>query len=196
MGAYGVKNKGFTSDKKSFVGSSIISPVVVASTYWTLGDGGQVAHGTQPATDIYVSGTVNVPQSCTINDGAIVTVDFGQLYSGEFKTKGTSTSIDKTVTVPIKCNNIDAGANLTLRFQAEPSADYSDAIKSTNPDVGIVVKDDNGNVITPNSGLIPFTIDDSLRADVTFHLEPVSTTGKAPAEGQFRAQAYIRVDFA
>lgn len=182
--------------KKSFVGTSIISPVIIASTYWTLGDGSETSHGPTPVTNIFISGTVSVPQSCSINDGGIVTVDFGQLYSGEFKTKGTGPQVDKTVTVPIKCNNIDAGANLTLRFQAEPSADYNDAIKTTNSDIGVVVKDDNGNVVTPNSGLIPFSIDDSLRADVTFHLEPVSTTGKAPAEGQFQAQAYIRVDFA
>lgn len=182
--------------KKSFVGTSMISPVIISSIYWTLG--GATTHGPVPATNLYISGTVTVPQSCTINDGAIVTVDFGQLYAGEFLNKGQKAGLqpDKTITVPIKCNNINAGANMTMRFQAEPSADYSDAIKSTNPDVGVVVKDDQGNVITPNEGLIPFTLDDNLDANVTFHLEPVSTTGVEPSAGTFQAQAYIRVDFA
>lgn len=182
--------------KQSFVGTSTISPVIIASTYWTLGDGGQTSHGPQAATNIYISGSITVPQTCTINAGKIIPVDFGQIMAGEFKQKGALVdSAKKTVIVPIKCSNIDASANLTLRLQAIPSQDDNDAIQTSNPDVGIVVEDVLGRTIRPNVGLIPFNLDDSLQAKPILYLTPVSTTGVSPAGGDFHALAYIRVDF-
>ena len=118
--------------------------------------------------------------------------------SGEFKNKAQMQTgyKPKTITVPIKCNGMDANASLTLRFQAEASADEPAAIKTSNDDVGVQITDDSGKVIEPNSGLIPFQLDDNLQATVTFHAAPISTTGNAPAEGTFSSTAYIRVDFA
>lgn len=181
---------------KPFVGRSIIANAKVADIY--AGRSATGSHGAQPIVSVYLSGSGYAPQSCKINSGQIVTVDFGQLFSGSFITKGQmgGTAVDKTVVVPISCTNIDAGANMTLRFQTETSPDYSDAIKTSNPDVGILIKDREGNLITPNTGTIPFNLDNNSDANVTFHLEPVSTTGTQPAAGTFHAEAYIRVDFA
>ncbi|HDS9358184.1 TPA: fimbrial protein [Enterobacter chengduensis] len=182
--------------KQSFVGTSTISPVIIASTYWTLGDEGQTSHGPEAATNLYISGSITVPQTCTINAGKIIPVDFGQIMAGEFKEKGALVdSAKKTVIVPIKCSNIDASANLTLRLQALPSQDDSDAIRTSNPDVGIVVEDVLGRTIRPNIGLIPFNLNDSLQAKPILYLTPVSTTGVSPSGGDFHALAYIRVDF-
>lgn len=147
---------------------------------------------------VSISGQVIVPQTCSINAGQIVTVDFGSFMSGEFKNKGQMPTgyTPKTITVPIKCNGMDANASLTLRFQAEASADEPAAIKTSNDDVGVQITDSSGKVIEPNSGLLPFQLDDNMQATVTFHAAPISTTGNAPAEGTFSATAYIRVDFA
>lgn len=183
--------------KKSFVGMSTFSSVLAGSTYWTLGDQ-QTGHGGSPATNIYISGAIIVPQTCSINAGEIVTVDFGSFYSAEFKNKGQAPTgyTAKTVSVPVKCNGMEANANLTLRFEAEPATDEPTAIKTTNDDVGVQITDSNGNIVTPNSGLIPFQLDDNLQATVTFHAAPISTTGQVPGEGTFSAHAYLRVDFA
>lgn len=136
-------------------------------------------------SSVFISGQVIVPQTCSVNAGQIVTVDFGSFMSGEFKNKGQMPAgyTPKTITVPIKCNGMDANASLTLRFQAEASADEPAAIKTSNSDVGVQITDDSGKVIEPNSGLIPFQLDDNLQATVTFHAAPISTTGNAPAEG-------------
>lgn len=156
------------------------------------------SYSTEPLSSVFISGQVVVPQTCTINAGNIITVDFGQLWAGDFNKKGeqAGSQSDKTVTVPIKCNNMDAQANMTLRFHAQPSADEPNAIKTSNDNVGVIVKDDKGNVIPPNSGTLPFILDDNLSAEVTFHLEPISTTGLTPDSGTFQAQAYLRIDFA
>ncbi|STW66284.1 fimbrial protein BcfD [Klebsiella michiganensis] len=69
-------------------------------------------------------------------------------------------------------------------------------LRPATTDVGVQITDSSGKVIEPNSGLIPFQLDDNLQATVTFHAAPISTTGNTPAEGTFSATAYIRVDFA
>lgn len=179
---------------KPFVGTSEINTKIL-DIYASTTSG---SYGTSPFVHLYIQGQVIVPQTCSVNAGQIVTVDFGSFMSGEFKNKGQMPTgyTPKTISVPIKCNGMDANASLTLRFQADASADEPTAIKTSNSDVGVQITDSSGKVIEPNSGLIPFQLDDNLQATVTFHAAPVSTTGKAPAEGTFSATAYIRVDFA
>lgn len=180
--------------KKAFVGTVSINTKIV-DIYGSSVSG---SFGGSPLASVYLTGQVIVPQTCSVNAGQIVTVDFGSFMSGEFKNKGQMPAgyTPKTITVPIKCNGMDANASLTLRFQAEASADEPAAIKTSNDDVGVQITDDSGKVIEPNSGLLPFQLDDNLQATVTFHAAPISTTGNAPAEGTFSATAYIRVDFA
>lgn len=179
---------------KSFVGFSNINTKIL-DIYASDVSG---SFGGVPIASLSIIGNVTVPQTCSVNAGQIVTVDFGSFMSGEFKNKGQMPAgyTPKTITVPIKCNGMDANASLTLRFQAEASAEEPAAIKTNNDDVGVQITDDSGKVIEPNSGLLPFQLDDNLQATVTFHAAPISTTGKAPAEGTFSATAYIRVDFA
>lgn len=181
--------------EKPFIGVVTISSTKIFELY---GSWSTAPYGGTPLSDVYISGQVIVPQTCSVNAGQIVTVDFGSFMSGEFKNKGQMPAgyTPKTITVPIKCNGMDANASLTLRFQAEASADEPAAIKTSNDDVGVQITDSSGKVIEPNSGLIPFQLDDNLQATVTFHAAPISTTGNAPAEGTFSATAYIRVDFA
>lgn len=180
---------------KAFIGTSNYNNLKILDLWYTTSD--DFVQGV-PVVSLYLTGQITVPQTCSVNAGQIVTVDFGSFMSGEFKNKGQMPTgyTPKTITVPIKCNGMDANASLTLRFQAEASADEPAAIKTSNDDVGVQLTDDSGKVIEPNSGLIPFQLDDNLQATVTFHAAPISTTGNAPAEGTFSATAYIRVDFA
>ena len=184
----------FRIDRK-FVGTVSLPHIKLFDLWYTVGS--DFVQGSPVAT-AYIDGQISVPQTCSVNAGQIVTVDFGSFMSGEFKNKGQMPTgyTPKTISVPIKCNGIEANANLTVRFQAEASADEPAAIKTSNDDVGVQITDNSGKVIEPNSGLLPFQLDDNLQATVTFHAAPISTTGNAPAEGTFSATAYIRVDFA
>lgn len=180
---------------KPFVGTTYIENVRVVDLYGTTIPGN---YGGTPLSSIWVNGQVTVPQNCEINAGQIITVDFGKIWSGDFTTKGQKPDgyVAKNIKASMKCNNINAYTNLTIRFQSEISSDYPDAIKTNNPDIGVEIIDDNGHLVLPNTGLIPFHIDDKYEASVTFKAQPVSTTGNPPSAGQFQAQAYIRVDFA
>ena len=180
---------------KPFVGTSYIENIKVVDLYGTVTPG---SYSSTPMASVWVNGQVTVPQNCEINAGQIITVDFGKIWSGDFTNKGQKPDgyVAKNVKASMKCNNINAYTNLTIRFQSEISNDYPGAIKTNNPDIGVEIIDDDGHLILPNTGLIPFHIDDKYEASVTFKAQPISTTGNPPSAGQFQAQAYIRVDFA
>jgi type 1 fimbria pilin len=148
---------------------------------------------------IVYSGSVTVPQSCAINAGQTIVVDFGSLYSGGFTRAGEKPAgvRNKIFTVPVKCSGVDSQVNLSLRLIAAADSHISQAIATSNPDVGVVVESNDGRVLTPNdaSSVEPFTTDENGSATLSLQAYPVSTTGETPAEGAFTALANLRVDF-
>lgn len=185
--------------KKSIVGQSTINNVLVASTYWNMGDTGGTSHGSVATTNIYLNGTVTVPQNCVINAGTQVVVNLGEMYATDFKVKGQMPDnyTPKQINIPIQCNDMSATANLTLRVEGTASADVPDAIQSDNSDVGVIITNDEMLPLTPNnsSSVVPFKLDDSYHSEVTLYAYPVGITGKTPMEGMFTTLAYLRVDF-
>lgn len=183
---------------KPFISGSYIINTQVFSLYGTTS--ATDTFSGNPLSTVYISGTITVPQNCVINSGKIVSVDFGTLYSGDFTTAGEKPrgAIEKTFNVPIKCTNIGAPANLTLRIQGTADAHNTQAIATNNADVGVVVTNESGDVLTPNnsSSVIGFVTDTTGNGNVTLKAYPVSTTGNTPAEGVFTALAYLRIDFA
>ncbi|HCM7229833.1 TPA: fimbrial protein [Klebsiella aerogenes] len=156
--------------------------------------------GGTPVSSVVISGTVTVPQNCTVSPQTIP-VPFGTMNSGDFTAKGQKpdSGRTRTISIPIKCTSATAEANLKLTLQATPSPSYPDAISTTNKDVGVMVTSENGaRVLAPDSstGYIPFTPDSSGDATVILKTYPVSTTGNRPAAGVFTALAYLYIDFA
>lgn len=191
----GSQGKLFLYITKPFVGSIFVENVKVIDIYASTTSG---SFGGAPMSSVWINGQISVPQNCIIDAGQIITVDFGKIWSGDITTKGQKPAgyVNKQIKASMKCNNIAAYTNLTLRFESEVSPDYPDAIKTDNPDVGVQLFDENGKLILPNTGLMSFHIDDNYEATVSFQVAPVSTTGNVPTAGQFKALAYIRVDFA
>ena len=185
---------------KPFIGESFFPTIAFANIYsCTASDGHCTPGGGSPFIIYYVSGTVTVPQNCTINAGTQLTVDMGQFFSGDFSTVGQKPEhyTPKRFSVPIQCNDSSAQANLTLRIQGTTAANIPDALQSDNTDVGVIITDSNGNTLTPNnaSSLVPFHLDDSNRANVTLQAYPVGTTANTPVLGLFTTLAYLRIDF-
>ncbi|MCS2150270.1 fimbrial protein [Scandinavium manionii] len=185
--------------KKSLVGQSVINNVLVASTYWSMGDTGGANHGPESTTNIYLNGIVTVPQNCVINTGTQVVVDLGSLYATDFKVAGQKPDnyTSKKINIPIECNDMSATANLTMRIEGNASANIPNAIQSDNEDVGVVVTNEDNVPLIPNnsSSVVPFKLDESYRSNVTLYAYPVGTTGNIPKEGLFTTLAYLRVDF-
>jgi type 1 fimbria pilin len=185
--------------KKPFIGTVNLGVIPVSELYSCLSDVGQCPTSGVAPVQYKITGTVVVPQNCSINAGTQVVVDMGNFYSGDFSTVGKKPEryTPKTFTIPIKCNDISASANLTLRIQGTASAGVPSALQSDNSDVGVVITDDSGTPLIPNdtSRFIPFTLNDGYESNITLHAYPVGTTGNTPALGQFTTLAYLRVDF-
>ena len=152
-----------------------------------------------PVYTISYSGTIQVPQSCTINAGSIVEFDFGDIGASLFSKAGAGNRPEgiaaKTKSIAIKCTNVEANAYLTMRIEAEKVS--GSALVSDNPDVGFVVANASGTPLTPNNlgSIIPFRLDDNASAQVGIMAWPVSITGNKPAEGRFTSRGYLRVDY-
>nr|WP_244634743.1 fimbrial protein [Erwinia persicina] len=148
---------------------------------------------------ISYSGKMTVPQSCELNAGQVISMDFGNIGAAAFSQAGASNKPaavnPQTRNIGIQCKNIDAQALLSLRVEANKVS--GNAIVSDNPDLGFVVADGKQNPLTPNNidSKIPFKLDESASATVPISAWPVSVTGNKPAEGRFTSEGYLRVDF-
>ncbi|WP_337013251.1 fimbrial protein [Pantoea sp. AS142] len=153
----------------------------------------------QPLTVLFISGSVVVPQSCEVNAGQIITMDFGNIAASAFSQAGAGNkpagTNPQTRNIGIKCNNIDAQALLSLRIEANKVT--GNALVSDKSDLGFVIADGNYNPLTPNNigSNIPFRLDENASANVAISAWPVSVTGNKPAEGRFTSEGYLRVDF-
>ncbi|MEC5341964.1 fimbrial protein [Brenneria populi] len=181
--------------KRPFVGITNIASIPIFYLYANQGGTGQ---GTgSPLAQGYLSGSVTVPQSCELNAGQIISIDFGSVSTGAFKTAGQKaegvTPVSRSI--GIQCKGIEAQASLSLRVQADTVKD--NMIVSDNADVGFVIADSDNNPLTPNSlsSVIPFVLDDAASANVSIYAYPVSVTGQTPKVGLATGKGYLRVDF-
>lgn len=181
---------------KPFVGTVVISPKTMFSVYVTTTNADPLS---SVVYNIVYSGSITVPQSCEINAGQTILVDFGSLYSGGFTHAGEKPADvrARSFNVPVKCSGVDSTVNLSMRVLATADSHFTQAIASDNPDVGVVVETSDGRALMPNdaSSAAPFATDDAGRANIALRAYPVSTTGNVPAEGVFTALANLRVDF-
>ncbi|MBS1205276.1 MAG: fimH [Proteobacteria bacterium] len=150
-------------------------------------------------SELIMSGQIIVPQSCELNAGQVIAMDFGNIGAAAFSQAGAGNKPagvnPQTRSIGIKCKNIDAQALLSLRIEASKVS--GNALVSDNPDLGFVVGDSKQNPLTPNTidSKIPFQLDDNASASVPITAWPVSVTGNKPAEGKFTSEGYLRVDF-
>ncbi|MEQ4625809.1 fimbrial protein [Providencia manganoxydans] len=146
---------------------------------------------------IYANVNITVPESCVINAGQVVTVDFGPISASAFQSAGAVAQGVNPITrnISIECQNIAAASELVLRLQANNTS--GNAIVSNNADVGFQVADTQGKALIPNnlSSVIRFILDNNERAIVPIKISPVSITGNRPTEGAVTSEAFLRVDF-
>lgn len=146
---------------------------------------------------LYINLNITVPQTCSINAGQTLTIDFGNISVAAFKTAGAKAEgvNPKVSTLAITCDNIAAGTNLNMRLQANNVS--GNVVVSNNNDVGFIVTDTNDKPLIPNnvSSFIPFYLDNNVKANATIKVFPASATGVKPSEGAVTSQAFLRIDF-
>lgn len=147
---------------------------------------------------VYVDLNIIAPQTCELNAGQVINIDFGNISSGAFKTAGAIAQgvRPKSRDISVKCDNIAGNAQLTLRLQADKT-NGNIVVSDENNDVGFRVTNNSGTPLIPNnlSSVIPFALDSNARQNVTIQAYPVSVTGNKPTEGPVTSRGYLRVDF-
>lgn len=147
---------------------------------------------------VYLNLNITAPETCEINAGQVIDINFYNISSGAFKNAGAIAQgiQPQSRDVSVKCDNIAGNAQLTLRMQAD-KVKGNIVVSDTNNDVGFRVTNNSGKILTPNDvySTIPFTLDKNARQNITIQVYPVSVTGNKPTEGPVTSRAYLRVDF-
>ncbi|WP_262185937.1 fimbrial protein [Serratia fonticola] len=191
-GANGYVSLYFT---RPFVGQVVIPNTKILDLYGSKVSG---SYGGVPMSSVYMSGSVTVPQSCEINAGQVINVNFDNIMSNDIKTKGDIANgfTPKVVNMTLACNNISNGVVVSLSFSGEPASGDPTALKSyDNTDIGVRVRDANNNIVSPINGNLPVTFDYSSQTGTSsMTLAPMNVTGNTPALGRFNAVATINAE--
>lgn len=184
-----------------FVGEMTIPSTKILDLY---GSRKRDVYGAIPLSSVYFSGRVVVPQGCELSSGSILEIPFGEFKASDFKDrKGQIPKNARTFTqeLQFKCTNISDGVKIFMHIEGLPNANDTNAIDMGNPDIGAVIKGDNGKVLVPNDInanqelKVSNLVDETHRtASTTISAYPISTTGKLPKAGDFEGIATMRID--
>jgi type 1 fimbria pilin len=185
---------------RPFVGQARIPSTRVLDVYGTY-----YHDDPQPSTpmaSVWMSGEVNVPQSCRLEPG-VVTIDFDKRSAHEIARIGEPAQKPISRTLQVKCNNISEMVGINLSFEGRPSPVDSDilAVNDRN-DLGIVLEN-NGRVVPPvNPGGTP-----GKRNNIELEFNPADQRGQFsieaypvrlkeyPTPGEFKSQVTLKFDF-
>ncbi|EOC1347376.1 fimbrial protein [Cronobacter turicensis] len=183
---------------KPFLGQIVIPQMAVAAIYGTVRPG---QYSSEPMAKIFLQGTITVPQSCEINAGEVISVDFGTIFASNFTTRGHKPEgfVDKKTAIAYVCKNISDGVVLTMTFSGAPASGMPEALATSNADVGVLLKNDSEQVIPINTGEVPMPLDTSADISrrtgaVNILTAPVNLSGKTPQNGEFSGSASITVN--
>ncbi|ALB64726.1 fimbrial protein [Cronobacter condimenti 1330] len=183
---------------KPFLGQSVIPQMAVAAIYGTVRPG---QYATEPMAKVFVQGTVTVPQSCEINAGEVISVDFGTIFASNFTTRGHKPDqfIDKKTVIAYVCKNISDGVTLTMTFSGAAADGMPEALATTNPDIGVLMKNSSEQVLPINTSELPMPLNPSTdisrrTGSVNLFTAPVNLSGKTPQNGAFSGSAAITVN--
>lgn len=148
-----------------------------------------VYKGSQPNIPIYrlitAQTIIPVPAECRINEGKAIDVNFGLIESSVLTTSAQSSPYKESRQLQYKCNST-LSQNIKINLVAEP-ASFGNAIKTTNPDIGVVMLYNNIPVNPYQS--FQTRLDNGMGSDnVSF---AVIGNGRKPATGAFTGSAVL-----
>ncbi|MBM7345418.1 fimbrial protein [Pantoea coffeiphila] len=128
---------------------------------------------------------IPVPVECSINEGKTIDIDFGLIESSMLTTSALSSRYQDDRQLQYKCNTT-LTQNIQVNLVAD-SAPFGNAIKTSNPDIGIVMLYNN-QPVTPNNGFQTMLVNGMGSDNVSF---AVVGSGKKPAPGDFNGSAVL-----
>lgn len=191
--------------KKPILGKEVIPPTLVVNNYACLyyGSGSCDAGNAQLVSNIWLSGSLSAPLSCTINEGSTIEVELGNIVSKQFRVKGLPPMgyTLKNVNITYHCDDNAVGNNDRIKMTL--SADQG-VLDSSNPliakmlgrdDVGVrVFTEDNKDVQLDGTYEFPVAMDEQGNGSVKIKAAPVSTTDASPEPGKFEGNVTVKMD--
>lgn len=181
--------------RKPFVGSTKFN----IPDLYVMYANNDLVHNGPPIVTVGLNLEVRAPQSCEINAGQSISIPFNDAAQRNFVAAGKGGMpagvVPQSKTLSIKCSNMDAYANLDMRFigTADPNR-TNDGFSTTNKDIAIAIEGPNGR-LTPTTGKLPLQLDSNQNGSVTIKTYPISSTGLAPAVGKYSSIVTVRLDF-
>ncbi len=145
--------------------------------------------GNTPVSELWLEGEIVGPASCIINDGNIINVDLHSIQRNALSRRGEKPDryVGETVKISLKCSNVSEAVQVKLRLSASTVGQDLPAIRTNNPDVGIVLEHERERVI-PQRTEIPVPVHDQY-GEIELEAYPVNAMGKIPKSGIFEATA-------
>lgn len=193
--------------KKAIVGEVVIPPIVVVQNYSCLSFGSSspcTRDMGEHVSDIYLSGTLSAPLSCTINAGSTIEVSLGVIAAKQFFGKGQKPSgySPQKVDISYHCDN-DPLRSSSDTVKMTLTADQGVASGSKGLIANMVDRSDIGvrmfyaddkDVTLDGSVDIPVVIDQDGNGHVAMTATPVSTTDQTPTAGKFEGYITVKMD--
>ncbi|BEM84347.1 hypothetical protein SME41J_36710 [Serratia marcescens] len=148
---------------------------------------------TRPMMELNLSsgGTIiPIPTECEINNGNVINIDFGHLPIESVATSPSQPYKDVSKNLSISCNT-NLTQDAVIRLVSGTTSFSDDLIATSNPNLGIIMKNDN-KIIKPH-GTFPIRLENGTGfANIT--LFPVKNSKVQPSAGAFIASATLIVE--
>lgn len=191
--------------KKPILGEEVIPSTLVVQNYACLyfGFGGSCnLNYAQHVSNIYFSGVLSAPLNCVINAGSTIEVDFGNLVTNNFVSKGQppKSFALKDVDISWHCDGSAVGNDdkIKLSLTADQGvAEGSNGLigKMLNrDDLGVRIYQGNNDVVLDGSVEFDVKLDEQGNGKIQMQAAPVSTTEKKPAAGAFEGNMTVKME--
>lgn len=192
--------------KKPILGEEVIPPTLVVQNYACVASSSYCDRGdanTQLVSNIWLSGKLSAPLSCTINAGSTIEVDFGNIISKQFVSRGELPRgyAIKNVDIAYHCDGPAVGNDDKIKLTL--TADQGTAEGSDNliarmlgrDDIGVRVFDsNNANVALDGTYDFPVVLDETGNGVIRIKAAPVSTKSTTPAPGKFEGNVTVKME--
>lgn len=192
--------------KKTILGEEIIPRTIVAQHYSCLADSSITKCPTgsaQQVSNIWLSGRITAPLSCTINGGSTLEVELGTVAGSAFMIPGQPPKgyTLKSANVTYHCDD-PAAANvgkikMTLTSDQGVSSGSEGLIAKMigRDDIGVRMYDGNGNDIALDGSIdLPITLDEQGNGTAIMQAAPVGTGKTRPAPGKYEGNVTVKMD--
>ncbi len=186
---------------KPFIGESVIPKTKLLEILGTLEQASST--GATPLANVWMSGSVIVPQSCELAPGQVTTIDFGNLNPWEVAEPGETPQRTVSRTFKVQCRNISEMVAINLTLEGAPHVVQTNALAvNGRSDLAIILKN-NGRIVPPlrefatpkPEHLIPLTFNQpEQKGEFDLEAYPIKAE-KYLDPGEFKSQVTLKFEF-